>query len=205
MFCPRAVEWGTGADAANVAVGLLVAIATFSAVWVALKSSRRAEALARELRNAERDVELQREKATRGMLAVALDQELYMIFGEAQSAWLKLKAIADTNPKPDRIVRIPALPDKGFELLERFAPDFALFPPIVGADLLRTLALMMGIRNGPFGGGSVETAARDVSALQAAIDALLVCSRNARIGVRGFVPTDIQLGAIEPMPTGQPD
>lgn len=205
MFCPQAVAWGAVSDWANVGVGLLVAGVTAWAVIVALQSSTRAENLARELRDAERQVNIQRETAQRGVLALALDRELYMVFGQTQLAWMAVtKAIASGSPDQVRIA-LRFIPTRGFDLMERFASEFSLFPPTAGSSLLQTLGLLIGARNSPPPDFLDESAINVGGAVAATMVQLMKHAREARLAIREHFPPGIPRVDIEPLPAGLPD
>ena len=201
MFCPQAIEWGGASDWANVGVGLLVAIATFSAVIVALKSSRRAESLARELRKSERQVQIEREDATRGILAISISNELHVLFGEAARIWPRVHEAGRLGAHARQRVHPPQLPDRGFELLERFAPEFILFPADVSHHLLRSLGILMGFRNAPDHWRGIEHA----PAMAVALWTLMEHLSLAQEGLLPFVPGGMAAPEIRPMPPIPPE
>lgn len=205
MFCPQAIEWGTASDWANVGVGMLAAGVTFWAVIVALQSSARAENLARELRDSERQVEIERETAQRGILALALDRELYMIFGQTHFAWDAInKALATGVPDHIRLA-LTNIPTKGFDLMERFASEFSLFPPAAGSSLLHTLGLLIGARNSPPPKLLDEGTVSAGNAVAATLAQLMRHAREARLAMREHFPAGIPRSEIEPLPKGLPD
>mgnify|MGYP003113078964 CR=1 FL=1 len=204
MFCPQAVEWGSASDVANVVVGIVVAGATLWAVIVALQSSRRAEGLALRLRDAERQIQLEKEEAQRGVLAVALDRELYMVFVQAEYAWRSLRS-AQESGRPSAIREaLTSVPTKGFDLLERFTSEFSLFPPKTSSELLHTLGLLLAARNSPPPNFSDENAVAAAKAVGLSMAKLTKHARDARVELGVFIPDGIQPYKLDPLPPGMP-
>ena len=143
MFCPQAIVWG---DVATIAS----AIATFLAVLVALCSSRHAAELAKALHAAERKAELDNEARLRAQLAIAFDQELYMMIAQINFAESQLSEVEKRKSIAEAVIALKTcLPDKGMVLLDRFAADFVVFPPDVGANLLNSLGSWLALRDSP--------------------------------------------------------